>query len=88
MSLHAFDENCEKLIIFEFLVFSQGVSLGSIALNVHVVDSSFSSFDFLDGFGVDGLNGFSHGVDHNHSFNMSRQVCFNNVFPMVFKNFE
>jgi len=26
MSLHAFDENCENLILFEFFVFSQGVS--------------------------------------------------------------
>jgi hypothetical protein len=36
MSLHASDGNCEKLIIFEFFVFSQGVGLGSVALNIHV----------------------------------------------------
>jgi hypothetical protein len=65
MSLHASDENCEKLIFFEFFVFSQGVSLGSIALNVHVAKSSFLSFDFLDGSGVDGLSGFFCQVDHN-----------------------
>ncbi len=37
MSLHASNENCENLIVFEFLVFSQGVSLGFVALDVHVV---------------------------------------------------
>ncbi len=74
MSLHAFDENCENLIIFEFLVFSQGVSLGSIASDIHVVKSSFLSFDFLNGSGVDGSNMFFHGVDHNHSLELSRQV--------------
>ncbi len=31
VSMHAFDENCENLILFEILVFSQGVSLGSFA---------------------------------------------------------
>jgi hypothetical protein len=44
MSLHAFDENYENLILFEFFVFSQDVSLGSIALNIHVANFSFSSF--------------------------------------------
>jgi len=63
VSLHAFDENCENLILFEILVFSQGVSLGSFALNVHVVEFSFSLFDFLDRSRVDGLNGFFCGVD-------------------------
>ncbi len=63
MSLHAIDENCENLIFLGFLVFSQGVSLGSIASNVHVAESLFSSFDFLDKSRVDGLSGFSHGVD-------------------------
>jgi hypothetical protein len=84
MSLHATDENCENLILFEFLVFSQGVSLGSVASNVHVAESSFSSFDFLNKSRVDGLSGFSHGVDQNHSFELLKQVCFDNVFPMVF----
>jgi len=88
MSLHASDENCENLILFEFLGFSQGVSLGSVASDVHVAESSFSSFDFLDGSGVDGLSGFSRGVHQNHSLELSRQVCFDNVFPMVFQNFE
>jgi hypothetical protein len=63
MSLHASDENCENLILFKFLVFSQGVSLSSVASNVHVTKSSFSLFDFLNGSRVDGLNGFSCGVD-------------------------
>jgi hypothetical protein len=63
MSLHAFDENCEHLIFFEFLVFSQGVNLGFVALDVHVVESSFCHLTFLDGSGVDGLSRFSHGVD-------------------------
>jgi hypothetical protein len=63
MSLHAFDENCENSILFEFLIFSQGVSLGFVASNIHVVESSFLSFDFLDGFRVDGLSKFFHGVD-------------------------
>ncbi len=63
MSLHASDENCENLILFEFLVFSQGVNLGSVALDVHIAKSLFSSFDFLDRFGVDGFSGFSRGVD-------------------------
>jgi hypothetical protein len=75
-------------IFFEFLVFSQGVSLGFFALNVHVVKSSFSLFDLLDRSKVDGLNEFFCGVDQNHSFELSRQVCFDNVFPMVFQNFE
>jgi hypothetical protein len=88
MSLHASDENCENLLLFEFLVFSQCVSLGSVASDVHVAESSFSSFDFLDGSGVDGLSGFSRGVDQNHSLELSRQVCFDNVSPMVFQNFE
>jgi hypothetical protein len=56
--------------------------------DVHVAESSFSSFDFLDGSGVDGLSGFSRGVDQNHSLELSRQVCFDNVSPMVFQNFE
>jgi hypothetical protein len=63
MSLHAYDENCENLILFEFFVFSQGVSLGFFALDVHVVESSFLLFDFLDRYGVDGLNRFFCGVD-------------------------
>ncbi len=63
MSLHAYDENCENLILFEFFVFSQGVSLGFFALDVHVVKSSFLLFDFLDRYGVDGLNRFFCGVD-------------------------
>jgi hypothetical protein len=89
MSLHAYDENCENLILFEFLVFSQGVSMGFVAFDVHVVESPFSSFDLiLDRFGVDGLRGFSHGVDQNHSLKFSRHVFFYNVFPMVFQNFE
>jgi hypothetical protein len=88
MSLHASDENCENLILFEFLVFSQGVSLGFVTSDVHVVESSFSSFDFLDRFGVDGLSGISRGVGHNHSLELSRQMFFGNVFPMVFRNFE
>jgi hypothetical protein len=40
--------------------------------DVHVAESSFSSFDFLDGSGVDGLSGFSRGVDQNHSLELSR----------------
>jgi hypothetical protein len=32
------------------------------------------SFDFLNGSGVDGSNMFFHGVDHNHSLELSRQV--------------
>jgi hypothetical protein len=80
MSLHVFDENCENLILFEFLVFSQGVSLGSIASDVHVANFSFSSFDILDGFGVDGLSRFFLWVDHNHSFELSRQVFFTMYF--------
>jgi hypothetical protein len=88
MSLHPYDDNCENLILFEFFVFSQGVSLGFVALDVHVAESSFSSFDFLDRFGVDGLRRFSRGVDQNHYFKLSRQDFFNNVFPMVFQNFE
>jgi hypothetical protein len=88
MSLHASYESCENLILFEFLVFSQVVSLGSIALDIHVAKSSFSSFDFLDEFGVDGLSRFSRRVDHNHSLELSRQVFFYNVFQMVFQNFE
>jgi hypothetical protein len=63
MSLRASYENCENLILFEFFVFSQGVSLGFVASDVHVAKSSFSSFDFLDKSRVDGLSGFSHGVD-------------------------
>jgi hypothetical protein len=39
------------LILFEFLVFSQGVSLGFVASYVHVAESSFLSFDFLDKYG-------------------------------------
>jgi hypothetical protein len=66
ISLHAFDENYENLIFSKFLVFSQGVSLGFVALDVHVAKSSFLSFDFLDRFGVDGLSGFSCGIDHTH----------------------
>jgi hypothetical protein len=50
---------------------------------MYVVESSFLSFDFLDGFGVDGLNEFSCGVDHNHSLELSRQMFFGNVIPMV-----
>jgi hypothetical protein len=46
MSLHVFDENCEHLILFEFLVFSQGVSLGYVASNVHIVKFSFRHFTF------------------------------------------
>ncbi len=88
MSLHASDENCENLILFEFLVSSQRVNLGSIASYVHVAKSSFLSFDFLDKYGVDGLSGFSRQVDHNHSLELSRQVFSDNVFPMVFQNFE
>jgi len=84
MSLHASNENCENLIFFEFLVFSQGVNLGSITSNIHVVESSFLSFDFLDGSRVDGLSGFSHGVDQNHYIDLLKQV----FFPMVFQNFE
>jgi len=84
MSLHASNENWENLIFFEFLVFSQGVNLGSVASDVHIAESLFSSFDFLDRFGVDGFSRFSHGVDQNHSLKLSEQVCFNNVFPMVF----
>ncbi len=72
MSLHASDENCENSIFFDFLVFSQGVGLGSVASNVHVAESSFFSFNFLDKFGVDGLSGFSCGVDHNQSFKLLR----------------
>jgi hypothetical protein len=84
MSLHASDENCENLSFFEFLVFSQGVSLGFVTSNVHATKSSFFSFDFLDGSRVDGLNEFSHGVDQNHSIELLKQV----FFPMVFQNFE
>ncbi len=58
--------------------------MGSIALDVHVVESSFLSFDFLDGSEVDGLSRFFHGVDHNHPLELSKQVCFNDVFPMSF----
>jgi hypothetical protein len=79
MSLHASNENCENFIFFEFLVFSQGVSLGFVTLDIHVAKSSFLSFDFLDG-----LSGFSHQVHHNHSLKLSRQVFFYNVFPIVF----
>jgi hypothetical protein len=39
----------------------------------------------LDKSGVDGLNKFFCGVDSNHFFELSRQVCFDNVFPMVFR---
>jgi hypothetical protein len=88
MSLHVSDEKCENPILFEFLVFSQGVSLGFVAFDLHVIEFSFSSFDFLDKFGVDGLRGFSRGVDQNHSLKLSRQVFFYNVFPMVFQNFK
>jgi hypothetical protein len=88
MSLHPFDETCENLILFEFLVFSQVVSLGFVALDVHVAKSSYSSFDFLDKFGVNGFRGFSCGVDQNHYLELSRQVFFYNIFPIVFQNFE
>jgi hypothetical protein len=44
--------------------------LDFVALDIHVAKSSFSSFDFLDGFGVNGLNAFSHGVDHNQYFKL------------------
>jgi hypothetical protein len=84
MSLHAFDENCENLIFFEFLVSSQGVNLGFVTSNVHVAKSSFLSFDFLDGSKVDGLSGVFHGVDQNHSMKLLKQV----FFPMAFQNFE
>jgi len=86
--LHAFDENCENLIFSKFLVFSQGVSLGFVASDIHVAKSLFLSFHFLDRFGVDGLNGFSCGVDHTHYLELSRQIIFGNVFPMVSQNFE
>jgi hypothetical protein len=43
MSLHASDEN---LIFFEFLVSSQGVGLGSVTSNVHVVEPSFFYLTF------------------------------------------
>jgi len=56
MSLHVSNDNCDNLILFEFLVFSQCVSLGFVASNVHVTKSSFSSFDFLDGSKVDDLS--------------------------------
>jgi hypothetical protein len=85
MSLHHSDDNCENLILFEFFVFSQGVSLGFVALDVHVAKSSFSSFDILDRFGVDGLRGFSCGVDQNHSFKLSRQVFLTMSFQWFFK---
>jgi hypothetical protein len=88
MSLHVFDEKCDNLILLEFLVFSQGVNLGFVASNIHVAESSFSSFDFLDRFGVDGLSEFFCGVDHNHSLKLSKQVFFGNVFSMVFQNFD
>jgi len=81
MSLHASDEN---LIFFEFLVSSQGVSLGFVTSNIHVVEPSFFSFDFLDGSKVDGLKEFSHGIDQNHSIKLLKQ----DFFPMVFQNFE
>jgi hypothetical protein len=72
MSLHASDENYENLTFFVFLIFSQGVSLGFVTSNIHVTKSSFSSFDFLDGFGMDGLSGFPHGIEHNHFLKLSR----------------
>jgi hypothetical protein len=84
MSLHASNENYENFIFFEFLVFSQGVSLGFVTLDIHVAKSSFLSFDFLDGSNMDGLSGFSRQVHHNHSLKLSRQVIFDNVFPIVF----
>ncbi len=62
--------------------------MGFAAFDVHVIESPFSSFDFLDTIGVDGLRRFSCGVDQNHSLQLSRQVFFYNVFPMVFQNFE
>jgi hypothetical protein len=40
--MHPSNDNCENLILFEFFVFSQGVSLGFVALDVHVAESSFS----------------------------------------------
>jgi hypothetical protein len=46
------------------------VNLGFVAFDIHVVESSFSSFDFLDRFGVDGLGRFFHGVDQNHSLKL------------------
>jgi hypothetical protein len=46
MSLHASDENCENLILFEFFVLSQGVSLGSGTSDVHVAESSFRHLTF------------------------------------------
>jgi hypothetical protein len=49
--------------------------LGSVALDIHVAKSLFSSFDFFNEFGVDCLNRFSHGVNKNHSLSLSRQVC-------------
>jgi hypothetical protein len=51
MSLHAFDENCKNLILFEFLIFSQGVRFGFVASDIHVAKSLFSSFDFWTNLG-------------------------------------
>jgi hypothetical protein len=62
--------------------------LGFVASNIHVTKSSFLSFDFLERFGVDGLSGFSCGVDHNHFLELSKQGFFGNVFLMVFPDFE
>jgi len=60
--------------------------LGYVASDILVAESSFLSFDFLDGSRVDGLSRFSCGVDHNHSFELSRQVFLAMFFPWFVRN--
>jgi len=60
--------------------------LGYVASDILVAESSFLSFDFLDGSRVDGLSRFSCGVDHNHSFKLSRQVFLAMFFQWFVRN--
>lgn len=73
---HCIMIDCENLSCptESWCIFSHHLHFHSVTSDVHVGDSSFASFDFLDGSGVDGLSGFPRGVDDNHSLELSRQV--------------
>lgn len=48
------------------------LELISVLPDLHVADSSFSSFDFLDGSGVDAFGGVLREADEAHSRDQGR----------------